>query len=100
MVIPRSRSSGALVDLVEGESFTTEVLGQHVGDGGGQGGLPWSAWPMVPTFTCGLLRSNFSLEPRRSPSWVKPAYRRRRGILNYLDLRSSITAWATLVGAS
>ncbi|MNH03010.1 hypothetical protein D3C79_622620 [compost metagenome] len=28
-----------LVDLVEGESFTTEVLGQHVGDGGGQGGF-------------------------------------------------------------
>src|SRR3954465_8111232 len=23
--------------------------------------LPWSMWPMVPTFTCGLLRSNFSL---------------------------------------
>src|SRR5436309_6825414 len=23
--------------------------------------LPWSTWPMVPTFTCGLLRSNFSL---------------------------------------
>src|SRR5436190_14499568 len=23
--------------------------------------LPWSMWPMVPTFTCGLERSNFSL---------------------------------------
>src|SRR3954462_3005821 len=23
--------------------------------------LPWSMWPMVPTLTCGLLRSNFSL---------------------------------------
>ena len=22
--------------------------------------LPWSMWPMVPTFTCGLVRSNFS----------------------------------------
>src|SRR5262245_51948304 len=22
--------------------------------------LPWSTWPIVPTFTCGLLRSNFS----------------------------------------
>ncbi len=28
-----------LVDLVEGEGLTTVVLGQHVGDGGGQGGL-------------------------------------------------------------
>src|SRR3984893_9431166 len=31
--------------------------------------LPWSMCPMVPTFTCGLLRSNFSLamsnDPRR-----------------------------------
>src|SRR5438046_9222585 len=23
--------------------------------------LPWSMWPMVPTFTWGLFRSNFSL---------------------------------------
>jgi hypothetical protein len=23
--------------------------------------LPWSMWPMVPTFKCGLVRSNFSL---------------------------------------
>src|SRR5258707_14491805 len=23
--------------------------------------LPWSMWPMVPTLTCGLERSNFSL---------------------------------------
>src|SRR5215213_809130 len=22
--------------------------------------LPWSTWPMVPTFTCGLVRSNFA----------------------------------------
>src|SRR5262249_57854884 len=24
--------------------------------------FPWSTWPIVPTFTCGLLRSNFSLD--------------------------------------
>ena len=23
--------------------------------------LPWSMWPMVPTLTCGLVRSNFFL---------------------------------------
>src|SRR5436190_13679081 len=23
--------------------------------------LPWSTWPIVPMFTCGLLRTNFSL---------------------------------------
>src|SRR5437870_13584576 len=22
--------------------------------------LPWSTWPMVPTFTCGFFRSNFA----------------------------------------
>src|SRR6476620_3358159 len=24
--------------------------------------LPWSTWPIVPTFTCGLVRWNFSLD--------------------------------------
>jgi hypothetical protein len=24
--------------------------------------LPWSTWPIVPTFTCGLVRSNFSFD--------------------------------------
>src|SRR3954453_1184397 len=30
--------------------------------------LPWSMWPMVPTLTCGLLRSNFSLAMSSTPS--------------------------------
>ena len=30
--------------------------------------LPWSMWPMVPTFTCGLERSNFSLAMSFVPS--------------------------------
>src|SRR5437870_3227925 len=38
--------------------------------------LPWSMCPMVPTFTCGLLRSNFSLA--MSPILVFPA---TRGVL-------------------
>src|SRR5215467_13188217 len=29
--------------------------------------LPWSMWPMVPTFTCGLDRSNFSLAISQEP---------------------------------
>src|SRR6185436_20409728 len=29
--------------------------------------LPWSMWPMVPTLTCGLLRSNFSLAMSSTP---------------------------------
>src|SRR6185503_19847311 len=30
--------------------------------------LPWSMWPMVPTLTCGLDRSNFSLAMSYAPS--------------------------------
>src|SRR5512138_1317743 len=35
--------------------------------------LPWSTCPIVPTFTCGLLRSNFSLAmtPSLSPNAVR-----------------------------
>ena len=29
--------------------------------------LPWSIWPMVPTFTCGFERSNFSLAMSLDP---------------------------------
>src|SRR6187431_752669 len=29
--------------------------------------LPWSMWPMVPTFTCGFERSNFSLAMSQEP---------------------------------
>src|SRR2546423_1154085 len=29
--------------------------------------FPWSMCPMVPTFTCGLLRSNFSLAMSNDP---------------------------------
>src|SRR6267154_6815643 len=37
--------------------------------------LPWSTWPIVPTFTCGFLRSNFALAMVLFPvetvaSWV------------------------------
>src|SRR5580704_7718468 len=28
--------------------------------------LPWSTWPIVPTLTCGLLRSNFSFDTTSS----------------------------------
>src|SRR5690606_4890670 len=29
--------------------------------------LPWSTWPMVPTFTCGLVRSNLPLDIGAKP---------------------------------
>src|SRR5437773_3321472 len=34
--------------------------------------LPWSMWPIVPTFTCGLVLANFSLA-----IFVSPAGRQR-----------------------
>src|SRR5271154_2663526 len=62
MVIPRSRSSGAL-SMVSNErnwlfglcfDRTLVIAAVSVV-------LPWSMWPTVPMFTCGFDRSNFSL---------------------------------------
>src|ERR1035437_5327442 len=62
MVMPRSRSSGAL-SMVSNErnvffglcfERTFVIAAVSVV-------LPWSMCPIVPTFTCGLDRSNFSL---------------------------------------
>src|SRR6187397_1393289 len=39
--------------------------------------LPWSIWPMVPTFTCGFERSNFSFAIALRPSlfgWRGPLH--------------------------
>src|SRR5258708_37681881 len=60
MVIPRSRSWGALsiwskaVYLLAALSVANTLVIAAV-----RGALPWSMWPMVPTFTRGLVRSNF-----------------------------------------
>src|SRR5271156_1769826 len=67
MVMPRSRSSGALsiesnarndtLGLFFDSTFVIAAVSVV---------LPWSMCPIVPTFTCGLLRSNFSfaISPR------------------------------------
>ena len=34
--------------------------------------LPWSTWPIVPTFTCGFVRSNFAL--------AMPSYSKRKRV--------------------
>src|ERR671921_1179451 len=66
MVIPRWRSSGALsiwsnaTSRLAGSSGTslakTRVMAAV------RVVLPWSTWPMVPTFRCGLVRSNLPLD--------------------------------------
>jgi hypothetical protein len=61
MVMPRSRSSGALSiesklrNLMFGLCFDNTLVIAAVSVV-----LPWSMCPIVPTFTCGLFRSNFS----------------------------------------
>src|SRR5271165_3856508 len=61
MVIPRSRSSGALSiesnarNCTFGLFFDNTLVIAAVNVV-----LPWSMCPIVPMFTCGLLRSNFS----------------------------------------
>src|SRR5512138_3261131 len=62
MVMPRWRSSGALSIasksvasvLVPDSARTLVIAAVSVV-------LPWSMWPIVPTLTCGLVRSNFCL---------------------------------------
>src|SRR3954466_9881664 len=62
MVMPRAFSSGALSIWSNGvkevfglASWRTLVMAAV------SVVLPWSMWPIVPTLTCGLLRSNFFL---------------------------------------
>src|SRR5919108_2319132 len=61
MVIPRSRSSGALsmVSNARNATFGLCLLSTLV-IAAVKVVLPWSMCPIVPMFTCGLLRSNFS----------------------------------------
>ncbi len=67
IVIPRSFSSGALsissklIDWPPYFSESTFVMAAV------SVVLPWSIWPMVPTFTCGLLRSNLAFATPNYP---------------------------------
>src|SRR5512133_1579108 len=62
MVMPRSRSSGALSIWSKG---TKAIFGfrrpRALVIAAAKVVLPWSMWPIVPTFMCSLVRSNFAL---------------------------------------
>ena len=60
MVIPRSFSSGALSIESNERSSERPFLASTVVIAAVRVVLPWSTCPIVPTFTCGLDRSNFS----------------------------------------
>src|SRR6185436_12259421 len=68
MVIPRSRSSGALSIESKARYSALPFSARYLEIAAVKLVLPWSMWPIVPMFTCGLLRSNFFLAiPTASP---------------------------------
>src|SRR5260370_15496743 len=72
MVIPRSRSSGAL--SIESNARTATVglsVDSPLVMAAVSVVLPWSMCPIVPMFTCGLLRSNFSFAISSSAPQIK-----------------------------
>ena len=67
--MPRSRSSGALSIWSYAMNCARPFDAQYFVMAAVSVVLPWSTWPIVPTFTCGLFRSNFSL-PMVSSSFL------------------------------
>src|SRR5687768_18127512 len=68
MVMPRSRSSGALSMLSKERSCACPCKASVLVMAAVRLVLPWSTCPIVPTFTCGLVRANFCfpIAPARS----------------------------------
>src|SRR6478736_5707499 len=71
MVMPRSRSSGALSIESNARYSAWPRSARYLLIAAVRLVLPWSMWPIVPTLTCGLLRSNFFLAtgPSHSKDW-------------------------------
>ena len=68
MVIPRSRSSGALSIESKARYSAAPFRARYLVIAAVRLVLPWSMWPIVPMLTCGLVRSNFFLA-----IWLLPA---------------------------
>src|SRR4051812_20589420 len=64
MVMPRSRSSGALSIVSKARYSASPFNARYFVIAAVRLVLPWSMWPIVPMFTCGLVRSNFFLAIR------------------------------------
>src|SRR5215210_9328712 len=62
MVMPRSRSSGALSIESKARYSASPLRARYLVIAAVRLVLPWSMWPIVPMLTCGLLRSNFFLD--------------------------------------
>src|SRR5689334_16108373 len=61
MVMPRSRSSGALSIDSKARYSASPLSERYLVIAAVRLVLPWSMWPIVPMFTCGFVRSNFFL---------------------------------------
>src|SRR3954466_4318304 len=61
MVMPRSRSSGALSIESKARCAALPFNARYFEIAAVRLVLPWSMWPIVPMLTCGLVRSNFFL---------------------------------------
>src|SRR5262245_37327303 len=59
IVMPRSRSSGALSIESNARYLAPPCVASTLVIAAVSVVLPWSMCPIVPTFTCGLLRTNF-----------------------------------------
>src|SRR5512138_1364607 len=69
MVIPRSRSSGALSIVSKARYSASPFRARYLVIAAVRLVLPWSMWPIVPTLTWGLVRSNFFLAMVAAP-WL------------------------------
>src|SRR5215510_14482021 len=63
-VMPRSRSPGALSMVSKARYSASPFRARYLVIAAVRDVLPWSMWPIVPMFTCGLVRSNFFLAIR------------------------------------
>jgi hypothetical protein len=59
MVMPLAFSSGAESIESKGRNSASPLSARTLVMAAVKVVLPWSMWPIVPTFTCGLVRSNF-----------------------------------------
>src|SRR4029078_2173198 len=77
MVMPRSRSSGALSIESKARYSALPLRARYLLIAAVRLVLPWSMWPIVPILTCGLVRSNFFLA-----IWAAPGFLLDLGLLD------------------
>src|SRR3954466_6638892 len=86
MVMPRSRSSGALSMVSKARYSASPLRARYLVMAAVRLVLPWSMCPIVPMFTWGLVRSNFFLAILVRYRLLKGAATPRRGWSPHWDL--------------